>query len=156
MSLFQHFRISSKWDKALWEKWCPDLPIECFKIDRYLTFFWYIWQIICAEYDKTPLKPTWVVKGIIWCLDCMHVQRENCMYSFHLKHGGRDDVPPLVIEAGSECKLFLQHYEISHIGALNELNIWDLSHTNLFWIEHFLNMDLDFNLDGKQFIKLYF
>lgn len=46
------------------------------------------------------------VKGMAGCLDHIHVQLENCLYSLHGQYVGKDGVPMLVIEARCSYNLF--------------------------------------------------
>ncbi len=75
------------------------------------------------------------VKGMAGCLDCMHIQLENCPYSLRRKHVEKDGIPTLVLEASCNYKLFFWHHEFGHAGALNDLNIWDQSQLHKSFID---------------------
>lgn len=91
------------------------------------------------------------------CLDCMHVQWEICPYPLYGQHLGKNGVPSLVIEASCDCNLFFWHHEFGHARALNDLNIWDRSHLHLSFLDGtFPKMDFNFEIDRKQFTKLFF
>ncbi len=49
------------------------------------------------------------VKGMAGCLDCMHIHLENCLYSLHRQHVGKDGNPTFVIEVSCNYNLFFWH-----------------------------------------------
>ncbi len=97
------------------------------------------------------------VNGMAGCLDCMHIHWENCPNSLRGQHVGKEGVPTLVIEASCDYNLFFWHHDFGHAGALNNLNIWDRSKLHESFLDGtFAGMDFGFEIDGKQFTKLYF
>ncbi|KAL7463487.1 hypothetical protein ACHAXS_005482, partial [Conticribra weissflogii] len=84
------------------------------------------------------------------CLDCMHIQWENCPNSLRGQHVGKEGVPTLVIEASCNYNLFFWHHDFGHAGALNDLNIWDRSKLHKSFLDGtFAGMDFNFEINGK-------
>jgi len=88
------------------------------------------------------------VKGMAGCLDCMDIQWENCLYSLHGQHVGKDGILTLVLEASCDYNLFFWHHEFGHAGAWNDLNIWDWSQSHKSFIDGtFGKIDFDFEIN---------
>ncbi len=56
------------------------------------------------------------VKGMAGCLDCMHIQWENCPYSLCTHHVPNEGFPMLVLEASCDYNQFFWHHEFGHAG----------------------------------------
>jgi hypothetical protein len=67
------------------------------------------------------------VPGMLGSVDCMHVAWKNCPYEWQGSWMGKHDSPTIVVEAACDHNLWFWHASVGYPGAINDINIFDLS-----------------------------
>jgi hypothetical protein len=98
------------------------------------------------------------VRGMIGCLDCMHIGWKNCPMAWQGQFQGKEKVPTIVLEAAADYNLWIWHASFGYAGSLNDINIWEQSPllTSLLDGTFTKYVDFEFELGGKLFDQLWF
>lgn len=67
------------------------------------------------------------VEGMLGSLDCMHTYWKNCPVAWQQSFCGKSKGPTIVLEAIADHYLWFWHLSYGYSGALNDLNILNLS-----------------------------
>jgi hypothetical protein len=67
------------------------------------------------------------VEGMLGSLDCMHTYWKNCPVAWQQSFKGKKGGPSIVLEAVADHYLWFWHVSYGYSGALNDLNILNLS-----------------------------
>jgi Plant transposon protein len=67
------------------------------------------------------------VPGMLGSVDCLHVYWKNCPYAWQGSFMGKEDGPTVIVEAASDHNLWIWHASVGYPGALNDINVFDLS-----------------------------
>jgi hypothetical protein len=67
------------------------------------------------------------VEGMLGSLDCMHTYWKNCPVAWQQSFHGKESSPTIVLEACADYNLWFWHQSYGYAGALNDLNILNLS-----------------------------
>ncbi|MCU0336748.1 MAG: transposase, partial [Sediminibacterium sp.] len=98
------------------------------------------------------------VRGMIGCLDCMHIGWKNCPVAWQGQFQGKDKIPTVVLEAVADYNLWFWHASFGYAGTLNDINIWEQSPllTSLLDGTFSKFIDFEFELGGKVLNTLWF
>jgi hypothetical protein len=97
------------------------------------------------------------VPGMLGSLDCLHVPWKNCPYQWQGSWKGKEKTPTIAIEAACDANPWFWHATLGHPGAMNDINIFDLSTISTKMIDGTLDdIDEPFEINGEQFTMNYF
>lgn len=113
-------------------------------------------RAICALH-----KEVHGVDGMLGSLDCMHTYWKNCPVAWQGAFLGRNSGPTIVLEAICDYNLFFWHLSYGYSGAMNDLNILNISPLLEKWTEgSFTGVEKDarvvpFQIGGETFDRTY-
>ena len=104
----------------------------CFEFDRIMK------ELYEEEYLRLPTpedlkniellhKKIHRVPGMCGSLDCMHTHWKNCPKAWQGQCQGKENEPTMILEAISDCNLWMWHVACGCAGTLNDLNVLNLS-----------------------------
>jgi Plant transposon protein len=97
------------------------------------------------------------VPGMLGSVDCMHVSWKNCPYEWQGSWMGKHDNPTIVVEAACDHNLWFWHASVGYPGALNDINVFDLSSLSKKMVDGTLEAtDVMFAAGNDIFSKNYF
>lgn len=73
--------------------------------------------------------------GMLGSLDCSHSPWKNCPVAWQQSFQGAKKIPTIVLEAISDQHLWFWHAAFGFSGALNDINIFNLSPLKESWID---------------------
>ena len=74
-------------------------------------------------------------KGMLGSLDCSHSPWKNCPVAWQQSFKGAKKMPTVVLEAMCDQHLWFWHAAFGYSGALNDINIFNLSPLKESWID---------------------
>jgi hypothetical protein len=101
------------------------------------------------------------VDGMLGSLDCMHTYWKNCPVAWQGAYLGRQSGPTIVLEAIADYNLFFWHLSYGYAGAMNDLNILNISPLLKKWTEgSFGDTEaasgvVPFSVGGESFDRMY-
>jgi hypothetical protein len=101
------------------------------------------------------------VDGMFGSLDCMHTYWKNCPVALQSSYKGRQSGPTIVLEAIADYNLWFWHVSYGYSGAMNDLNILNISPLLEKWTEgSFGALERDstvvpFSVGGESFERMY-
>jgi hypothetical protein len=97
------------------------------------------------------------VPGMLGSIDCMHVPWKNCPYEWQGTCMGKSDSPTIIIEAACDYNLWFWHASVGYPGALNDINVFDLSTMSKKMVDGTLEgTDIPFIAGNELFLKNYY
>ena len=129
-------------------------------------------ELFSSEYMRLPTvqdlqeittlhKKVHGVDGMLGSLDCMHTYWKNCPVAWQQSYKGKKSGPSIVLEAVADHYLWFWHVSYGYSGALNDLNILNLSPLMGRMTDgSFSSLEKEagvvpFTIEGEEFDKLY-
>jgi Plant transposon protein len=87
----------------------------------------------------------------------LHVYWKNCPYAWQGSFMGKEDGPTVIVEAVSDHNLWIWHASVGYPGALNDINVFDLSSLSKTMVDGTLEAnDVPFTAGDENFTKNYY
>ena len=97
------------------------------------------------------------MKGLMGCLDCMHVYWRTCPVAWQGQFSGKEEQPSLVLEGVADYNCWFWHSFFGCAGTLNDINMWDRSPLLRSFLDgSFETVDFEFSVSDTVFKQLYF
>jgi hypothetical protein len=116
----------------------------------------------CEDAKKVVAKHKAIhgIDGIAYSIDCCHFVWKNCPTLWKGTFEGKEKVPTIVLEAGSDYDLFFWHVAFGFPGTQNDINIWDRSPLHTVLVDGTWATQVDpvepYDIAGQKFEQLFF